>query len=101
MQLRLAILIKLIMILFLYRILHELMHAVGFWHEQSRPDRDQYVKILTHNIIEKEKDNFHKYRFSESNFVGYYDYCSIMHYELDAFSKYKGLKTIQIKRPIW
>ena len=37
-----------------------LVHALGFWHEQSRPDRDNHIKVLYENIIEGKIFGFYK-----------------------------------------
>ncbi|CAM2726193.1 unnamed protein product [Rotaria socialis] len=36
----------------------------GFWHEQSRPDRDDYLTIHHENIQEDRHHNFNKYEWS-------------------------------------
>merc|ERR1712126_307544 len=62
---------------------HELMHSLGFFHEHTRTDRDNYVTIEWDNISEDWKHNFYKCdeRGQGCNDlkVGY-DYGSIMHY---------------------
>jgi len=73
---------------------HEFMHALGFWHEQSRSDRDRYVTILWDNITDKNKHNFKAYQTLNQGFG--YDYGSVMHYGAYAFSKNRR-PTIQTK----
>lgn len=43
-------------------IIHELGHAIGFWHEHTRPDRNEHVQILNDNIFDgKSYFNISKY----------------------------------------
>lgn len=66
---------------------HELMHAAGFYHEQSRGDRDQYISIVWNEISPEMVSNFDK-RDARGQDIGAYDYGSIMHY-----SAYSGSRT--------
>ncbi|BHF63132.1 Bone morphoproteintic protein 1 [Sparganum proliferum] len=75
---------------------HELGHAMGFWHEQSRPDRDAYVEILTENIKNDRLYNFEKKDQHEVDSLGEpYDYDSIMHYAKNLFAKPGATETLR------
>lgn len=74
---------------------HEIGHVIGFWHEQSRPDRDQYVKIIWKNINRGWEHAFLKKTWQAVDSLNTpYDYSSIMHYKLNAFSRSSRRKTI-------
>ncbi|KAG8011088.1 Meprin A subunit alpha [Nibea albiflora] len=79
---------------------HELLHALGFYHEQSRSDRDDYVKIWWDQIEEGMGHNFNKY---EDDFITdlntAYDYESIMHYRPLSFNKNESIPTITTTIP--
>ncbi|XP_019201806.1 low choriolytic enzyme-like isoform X1 [Oreochromis niloticus] len=62
---------------------HELLHALGFYHEHTRSDRDQYVRVNWQNIIKDYFINFDK--MDTDNLNTKYDYSSVMHYGRTAF----------------
>ena len=70
-------------------IVHEICHAIGMFHEQSRSDRDQYISINWNHIEPSQHQNFEKHVYSGID-IGPYDYHSIMHYPAWAFSNTGG-----------
>ena len=75
-------------------VVHEMLHALGFWHEHSRPDRDAHVHIEWDNIVDGAERNFNK--AVDVDVLGTeYDFGSIMHYPDNGFSvQYSTKKTI-------
>ncbi len=86
---------------------HELGHALGYWHEQSRLDRDNFIQIIWDNIPDDKKHNFQSRQ--EGGEYGPYDFDSVMHYSQCAFSNCSncpdnnacpsGGRTIVVKPP--
>ena len=80
--------------------LHLVGHAIGLYHEHTRPDRDSYIEVLYENINETDRENFAKMSPDEFGLVSdvSYDIESIMHYSSDAFSKVdSSLPTIRLR----
>ncbi|XP_053544908.1 embryonic protein UVS.2 [Bombina bombina] len=74
---------------------HEVLHALGFYHEQSRSDRDNYVDIMWQYINEGDWENMEK--IDTENLGIEYDYSSVMHYGRYAYSNTSGKATISPK----
>jgi len=67
-------------------IVHEIGHAMGFGHEQNRPDRDDYITVRWENVPERKKHNFQKYSDKRVDSLNSpYDYKSFMQYSKTAF----------------
>ncbi|XP_065305797.1 astacin-like metalloprotease toxin 4 [Dermacentor albipictus] len=82
---------------FVGTVTHELLHAVGFFHEHSRPDRDNYITIFPENIMKGFLSSFDKVEPSEIRYLTRFDYQSVMLYGSDAFSRGGGLPSMLTK----
>ncbi|XP_060595864.1 zinc metalloproteinase dpy-31-like [Ruditapes philippinarum] len=67
---------------------HEIGHALGFWHEHARADRDDFLSVIRENITDGQYHNFEKVSWEIINNLEVpYDLGSVMHYNGMQFSK--------------
>ncbi|PQV64728.1 Carboxypeptidase regulatory-like domain-containing protein [Abditibacterium utsteinense] len=74
---------------------HEIAHALGVIHEQSRSNRDTFVSIDFSNIVAGQENNFAIVEDSDNH--GTYDFDSVMHYGQFDFAKDSSKPTIITK----
>ena len=81
-------------------VIHELLHTLGMFHEQTRMDRGLYVRILWWNMQRGAEKNFAVYNHGVIDSMNFpYDFDSAMHYYNREFTK-NGQDTMQsLERP--
>jgi hypothetical protein len=74
-------------------VIHEVCHALGLYHEQNRPDRDDFIKIHLGAVMPSNvpgDPNYNTRQFdkitTDAETYGLYDLSSVMHYDGRAFA---------------
>jgi hypothetical protein len=73
--------------------IHEILHAMGVYHEAGRSDRDNYIRIHWTNLADGWASQYAKPLGALS--IATYDYCSIMHYSPTGGAKH-GLQAFTV-----
>ncbi|XP_023933373.1 zinc metalloproteinase dpy-31 [Lingula anatina] len=82
-------------------VVHELGHVLGLLHVHTRPDRDNYIKVIWSNLGPKTLPQFDKMSADKSTTLGFpYDVNSVMHYGPRIFSKSWDAITMKTKDPL-
>ncbi|XP_039630813.1 astacin-like metalloendopeptidase [Polypterus senegalus] len=74
-------------------VIHEIIHALGFYHEHNRSDRDKYVNVIWSNVQPGQEDQFSILQTNNLNTK--YDYGSIMHYGRYNFAINPSMPTLE------
>lgn len=82
-------------------VLHEIGHTVGLFHEHSRPDRDQHIRVNRDNILTTGTKPYDFIRDPSGTPVtvgvsGSYDLESVMHYPNSMFQVAPGRPTFDL-----
>uniref|UniRef100_A0A182XBI8 Metalloendopeptidase n=1 Tax=Anopheles quadriannulatus TaxID=34691 RepID=A0A182XBI8_ANOQN len=85
-------------------VLHELLHVLGFLHQHTRPDRDQYLCVLYEHVRPHPIALYH-YEivrpWTDQAFPLPYDFASIMHYTPEMYSVAPGRLPTMVPRHPW
>ena len=81
---------------------HEFLHALGFYHEHTRSDRNNFVRVNRENVEPENLGNFENNwgQMDTNNLNEPYDYCSFMHYDARAGGRFRSGRQLPVIEPL-